>query len=113
MQHIQEAIQGSPKASSHHLSNELDVPRSTVLKVLKFTLKKHAYYVQMLHKLDNEDYAAHRAVYYDLMKVVNNENLLDHILFSDEATFHTCGKINKCIWGSKPPHATFECVAWL
>ena len=65
----------------------------------------------MLPKLDNEDYEARRIVCYDLIKAINNENFLDHILFSDKAIFHTCGKVNKhncCIWDSKPPHATFE-----
>ena len=87
---IREAIERSPQASTRRLSNELDVPRATVLKILRFTLKKRAYHIQVLHKLDEEDYA----VCYDLMEAVNNENLFEHILFSDDATFQTCGKVN-------------------
>ncbi|PSN54046.1 hypothetical protein C0J52_14568 [Blattella germanica] len=108
---IREAIERSPEASTRGLSNELDVPRATVLKILRFTLKKRTYHIQVLHKLDEEDYAARKAVPYNLMEAVNNENLFEHIVFSDEATFHTCGKVNKhnCrIWGNEPPHTTHE-----
>ncbi|PSN35948.1 hypothetical protein C0J52_25095, partial [Blattella germanica] len=123
---IREAIERSPQASTHRLSNELDVPRATVLKILRFTLKKkRAYHIQVLHKLDEEDYAARKAVCYDLMEAVNNENLFEHILFSDEATFLTCGKVNKhnCrIWDIEPTthdtrmakgHSESQCVAWV
>ena len=35
----------------------------------------------------------------------------EYLVFSDEATFHTNGKVNRhnvCIWGKKNPHATIE-----
>ena len=63
---IREAIEHSPHASIRRLSHELVIPRATVWKVLHFTLKKKAYRVQMLHKLEAEDYAARRAMCYDL-----------------------------------------------
>ncbi|KAJ4446814.1 hypothetical protein ANN_13512 [Periplaneta americana] len=48
LERIREAIERSPQASSCRLSNQLDMPRSTVLKVLKFTPKKKAYHIQIL-----------------------------------------------------------------
>ncbi|KAJ4442466.1 hypothetical protein ANN_04052 [Periplaneta americana] len=47
---------------------------------------------------------------YDLLEPVQNENLMD-ILFSDEATFHVCGKVhrhNSRIWTYEQPHETSE-----
>jgi len=41
----------------------------------------------------------------------NDEDLLVKIFFSDEATFHLIGKINRYsvrIWESEYPHATLE-----
>jgi hypothetical protein len=41
----------------------------------------------------------------------NDDNLLSKIIFSDEATFHLSGKVNRHnvrIWGSENPHATLE-----
>ena len=35
----------------------------------------------------------------------------ERLVFSDEATFHTNGKVNRhnlCIWGEENPHATIE-----
>ena len=43
------------------------------------------------------------------MQVMLEEDRFDdHLVFSDEATFHTTGKVNKhntCIWGTEHPHA--------
>lgn len=108
---IREAIERSPRASTRRLSRELAIPRATVWKVLHFTLKKKAYRIQMLHKLEAEDYAARRAMCYDLCEAAERDHLMDNILFSDEATFHICGMVNRhnCrIWGNERPDDTFE-----
>ena len=55
---ICEAIELSLYASTRRLSHELRIPCATVRKVLHFTLKKKTYRIQMLHKLEAEDYAA-------------------------------------------------------
>jgi hypothetical protein len=41
----------------------------------------------------------------------NYDNLLSKLIFSDEATFHLSGKVNRHnvrVWGSENPHATLE-----
>jgi len=41
----------------------------------------------------------------------NDDDLLTKIIFSDEATFHLSGKVNRYnvrIWGSENPHASLE-----
>ncbi|KAJ4435437.1 hypothetical protein ANN_18052 [Periplaneta americana] len=92
---IQNAIERSPQASTHRLSRELGIPRSSVWKVLRFTLKKRAYHIQVVHKLEAEDSAARRAMCYDLCEAADWENLMGHILFTDEATFHVCGRVHR------------------
>lgn len=52
VQRIQEAIERSPRASTRRLSRELELPQSTVRKILHFTLHKRAYRVQVLHNLE-------------------------------------------------------------
>ncbi|PSN32185.1 hypothetical protein C0J52_25699 [Blattella germanica] len=42
----------------------------------------------------DEDFTCRRAMCYDLLESVENENLTD-ILFSDEATSHVCGKMHR------------------
>jgi hypothetical protein len=42
-----------------------------------------------------------------------NPNYVSNMMFSDEATFHTCGKVNHHnirIWGSENPHSVREHV---
>lgn len=51
----------------------------------------------MLHKLEEEDYAARQAACYDLLDAANNDNLMNNILFNDEG-----------IWKDEQPHAAFE-----
>ena len=48
---------------------------------------------------------------YHLLYTVRNENLMQHVLFSDEATFHTCGHVNShncLIWVDEQPNALQE-----
>ena len=50
-------------------------------------------------------------MYYDLLDAARNENLMQHVLFSDEATFYTCGRVNRqnCrIWADEQPNALQE-----
>ena len=35
-------------------------------KTLRFKLNKHAYHIQIVHNLEDEDYAARQAMCYDL-----------------------------------------------
>ena len=45
------------------------------------------------------------------MLLENDDDLLAKTIFSDEATFHLTGKVNRynvMIWGSENPHATLE-----
>jgi hypothetical protein len=46
-----------------------------------------------------------------LGRIEENESYLDLVLFSDESTFHVCGKVNRhnCrIWGSGSPYQVTE-----
>jgi hypothetical protein len=46
----------------------------------------------MLHDL-YEDYLRRAAMCAELIDQIQNDSLMDNILFSDVATFHICGKI--------------------
>ena len=85
---IRTSIERSPK-SVRHLSVELDIPHSTVHKVLRFTLKMKQY------QLHEEDLAQRVVMCVDFLVANEERNILNHILFSDEATYHICGKINR------------------
>jgi len=47
----------------------------------------------------------------EMLSHIEENNYLDLVLFSDESTFHVCGKLNRhnCrIWGSENPHQVIE-----
>ena len=62
----------------------------------------------MFHSLQEEDYPRRAAMCAELIDQTESANLINKILFSDEATFHTCGKVirhNCRIWADeKPPN---------
>lgn len=111
VQQVSDAVTRSLKASTRRLSRELGIPQSTVWKILHFTLKKRAYHLQIRHALEHEDYACREAMCYDLLRAVQEANLLQNVLFSDEATFHTCGMVNRhnCrVWADEQPNEIME-----
>ena len=91
----------SPRKSIRKASNELQIPRSTIHKIIQ--LRRHI-------KPNDRPLRAHFAAEM-LLRIENDSSYLNNIVFSDEATCHSCGKINKhnCrIWGSENPHVIHE-----
>jgi len=62
----------------------------------------------VFHNLQEEDYPRRAAMCAELIDQIESANLINKILFSDEATFHRCRKVNRhnCrIWADeKPPN---------
>lgn len=56
----------------------------TVFRILQFGkfyhLNKEAYHIHAVHKLQAEDYASWKAMYYDLLEASENNNLGDVLL---------------------------------
>jgi hypothetical protein len=50
---LQQATEQSPRASICRLSNQLDIPRTTVCRVLHFKLEKRAYHIEARDYLNN------------------------------------------------------------
>ena len=70
VERMQQVIEFSPGASTRSLSNELDTPRTTIWRILRFKFNEHAYQLQVLHHLEQEAYAAHQALYHDLLQLL-------------------------------------------
>ena len=70
---------------ARRLSRELNLPKSTVWKVLRYTLHNKAHHMQVLHKLEVEHYAARAAMCHDQLHAVDEEKLMNHFIFSDES----------------------------
>ena len=93
---VHDAFQHSPRKSVCCASNELQMPRSTVHKVLHKRLHLHAYKLQVVQELKPNDKPQRAAFATEILNRIDEDNdYLKHIVFSDEATFHTCGKVNR------------------
>lgn len=88
-------------------SRELQIPKSTISKVLRKRLHFHPYKLQFVQKLKPEDHPRRQQFCLDLQQLLeNDDNLLSKIIFSDEATFHLHGKVNRYnvrIWDQRIP----------
>ena len=93
-------------------ARQLELPRSTVHKVLHKNLRLYAYKVQMLQALQPNDMPRRKEFAVNMLqRISEGKAFLKRVCFSNEATFHVSGKLNKYnvrIWGSENPHASRE-----
>jgi hypothetical protein len=63
----------------------------------------------MLQHITPKDRVVHFEFWGNMMdRIADDETFLSKICFSDEATFHLSGKVNRHnirVWGSENPHA--------
>lgn len=111
---IREAFGRSPTKSIRRASRELQIPRSTVHKVLHKRLRLYAYKVQILQALKPDDLPKRQNFASEILdRIANAPNYLENVIFTDESTFHTCGMVNRHnvrIWGSEQPNVVRERV---
>ncbi|KAJ9600337.1 hypothetical protein L9F63_009365 [Diploptera punctata] len=111
---VQAAFERSPRKSLRRASRELQIPKSTLQRIVHKRLKLHAYKVQLVQRLEPNDIPK-RAEFANTMldRLGADPDFMTKIFFSDEATFHLSGKVNRHnvrIWGSENPHAIQEHV---
>ena len=87
---VSQAFSRSPMKSIHTAARQLELPPTTVHKVLHKRLRLHAYKVQMLQRLQPND-KPKRKEFADnmLLRISEDEEFLKRICFNDEATFHS------------------------
>ena len=104
IERVRQAFQRSPIKSIRTAARQLELPRSTVHKVLHKNLRLYGYKVQMLQALQSNDMPRRKEFAVNMLqRISEDEAFLLRVCFSDEATFHVSGKLNKHnvrIWGS-------------
>jgi hypothetical protein len=92
---IQEAFQRSPRKSIRRASRELRIPRSTVHDVHR-RLWLRASQNQLVQKLRENDKPVCRTFVLEMLPRLDDDDaFMKHVVFSDEATFHVSGKVNR------------------
>jgi hypothetical protein len=109
---VRESFSSSPPKSIRRASRELGVPSSTFYKTLHKCLRLRAYKLQLLHHIKQADHRKRTDLAVEMLsRIEENESYVDLVLFSDESSFHACGKDNRhyCrVWGSGTPYQVTE-----
>lgn len=109
---VSESVGEDPGTSIRHRSQQSNIPRSTLHKIVKLDLKFHPYKVQMVQQLKIRDRYQRKVISELALNCLEeDDDFLAKIISSDEAHFHLGGYINKqnCrIWGAENPKIIFE-----
>jgi hypothetical protein len=114
MDQIRAALIQISKKSTRRASTEFKIPGTTVLRVLHKRLRFKPYNVQLLQSLSEEDKVRRVAFCENFTQLEEDKTPDSYFVFSDEATFHVSGIVNKQnvrFWGSENPHANVEFVS--
>jgi hypothetical protein len=90
---------------------KLNVPQATVWRMLRKHLQFKPYKFQMVQALKPTDRPKRRQFCVDLQERLEVDGFEDRLVFTDEATFHLCGKVsshNLRFWGTETPCATLQ-----
>ena len=107
VERVRAAFSRSPRQSTRRVSRALGISQPTVWRVLGISqptvwrvLKKRLHFkpykLQLVQALNDNDYQRRMEFCNEMLQMMeDNENFSSLLIFSDEATFHLNGKINK------------------
>ena len=110
---IGEAYQRSPCKSTTRASLELGVAQSTAWRILRKRIKCKSYRLQLHQDLSVNDKDVRLNFCTEMQERFAVDGFADSLIFSDEATFHLSGKVNRHnvgIWGTENPRVFIQNV---
>jgi len=108
---ISEVLEATPMNSVRRVSQEVNVSKSVVHRIMRNVLNYEPYKMHLTQKLYDEDEDLRVEMCERLISILEDEDNYGLIFFSDEANFHISGLINKhnCrIWSDKNPYVTMD-----
>ncbi|KAL4131917.1 hypothetical protein QTP88_009149 [Uroleucon formosanum] len=112
VEQIRQSFVRCPQKSVRQSSRELAIPPTTVWRVLRRRLRLKPYRIQLLQALHDDDMQKRNEFCtFVLEKSEEVEQFFYRIIFSDEATFHLNGKVNRHnvrIWRLEDPRVVVE-----
>lgn len=94
-------------------SRELGLPQQTVWKVLRKRLRMKPYCLQLHQALSEDDNNRRHEFCIQFQQLIEDEDRCSKLIFSDEATFHLSGKVNRPnvrVWGTENPRLVLQHV---
>ena len=108
---IRQTLLRSPKKSTRRTSMETLIPPTTVWQVVRKRLVMKPYKQQVVQAITAADKRKRKQFCVDMQVKLEEDEFNERLVFREEATCHTNGKVNKHnvrIWGEENPHATIE-----
>ena len=102
VEQVRQKFLRSPRKSVRRASVETHIPRTTVWRVLRKRLQMKPYRLQLVQALKEDDKRKRKEFCVAMLEKLEEDEFDECLIFSDEATFHTNGKVNKHnvrIWG--------------
>ena len=113
VEQVRQNLLRSPKKSVRRTSLETKIPTTTVWRVLRKRLQMKASKLHVVQAITDSDKRTREQFCVDMRDKLEENEFLERVVFSDEATFHTSGKVSKHnvrIWGEENPHASVKHV---
>lgn len=104
--------QAHGQISTTQISRQLNIPQSTIYKIVTQHLQMYPYKFHMVHQLSEEDKVKRMEFCQNFLKQCDaDKNWISKILFTDEAHFHLNGAVNTHnmrIWSTANPNEVIE-----
>ena len=111
VERIRQTLVRSPKKFTRRTSMETLIPPTTIWRVVRKRLVTKPYKLKVVQAITAADKRKRKQFYVDMQEKLEEDEFNEPLVFSDEAAFHTNGKVNRHnvrIWGEENPHATIE-----
>ena len=113
IERVQNIFQRSPRKSIRRASGELQMSSTNVWRVVGKQLHMIPYKLHLLQHLKDTDKPDGEDFCTQMQAMLEEDGFDDRLVFSDEATVHLTGKVNKHntrIWGTEHPHSHYFCL---
>jgi hypothetical protein len=93
---VRAAFVRSPRKSTRHAARQLNMPHTTMHKILRKSLKFKSYKYQLLQHVTAQDKEVRYTFFSEfLSRPEDDEIFTAKIIFSDEATYNLSGNVNR------------------
>lgn len=110
---VHDALENEPQSSVRTVATACSIPKTTAHRIMAEYLLMKPFKVQFVQQLYEEDLQDRIEMCKTLVPMLQDINIQENVFFSDEATFHLNGLVNKHnirYWCEHNPHATIETV---
>ena len=111
VERIRDSILWSLSKSTQGAGADLAIPHTTVWRVLQKPLQFKLYRFQIVQALKPTDKPLRKNFCVKFQEKLDVNGFENRLVFTDEATFHLCGKVNRHnlrFWGTEKAHVTLE-----